>query len=109
MRNQKSSPSEIIQQGDVQLFPQAIPAGMEKVGGNIIQEGEHTGHAHRLYDGDYQIFDNPKTKERWLRVVSPVSFGHEEHHGITIPPGDYRIGIIQQWDYDTEESKRVVD
>ena len=109
MKHQKSLVSEIIQQGDVQLFPASLPPGLVKVKGNVIQEGEHTGHAHRLYDGGFQIYDNPKTKERWLRVVDPVSFRHEEHKALIIPPGDYRIGIIQQWDYDAEESKRVVD
>lgn len=101
--------SEIIQQGDVILFPEPIPKGVDELNGNVVQEGEHTGHAHRLFDGGYQLFENPKTKERYLRVVTPVSFRHEEHHALIIPPGDYRIGIIQQWDYDTEESKRVID
>lgn len=101
--------SGVFQQGDVQLFPQSIPKGLAKLEGNIVHEGEHTGHAHRLFDGKFQLFEEPKTKERWLRVITPVDFRHEEHHARTIPPGDYRIGIIQQWDYETEESKRVVD
>lgn len=100
---------EIIQQGDVQLFPEPIPHGLEKLKGNVVQEGEHTGHAHRLFDGNFQLFECPKTKARHLRVLEPVNFRHEEHKTLTIPPGDYRIGIIQQWDYDTEESKRVID
>lgn len=101
--------SEIIQQGDVQLFPEPIPKGLEKFKGNVVQEGEHTGHAHRLYDGEFQMFECPKTKVRHLRVVTPVNFRHEEHHALTIPPGDYRIGIIQQWNYDEQESQRVID
>lgn len=108
-RQSGSVKEEVFQQGDVQLFPQAIPNGLEQIKGNVVQEGEHTGHAHRLFDGKFQLFEEPKTKERWLRVVTPVNFKHEEHHTRTIPPGDYRIGIIQQWDYETEESKRVVD
>ena len=109
MRNQKSLVSDVIQQGDVQLFPEPIPKGLKKLSGNVVQEGEHTGHAHRMFDGEFQLFENPKTKERHLRIIKPVSFRHEEHKALIIPPGDYRIGIIQQWDYETEESKRVID
>lgn len=107
--NNRNGSHEIFQHGDVQLFAEPLPNGLEKRKGNVVMEGELTGHAHRLFDGDFQLYENAKTKERWLKVVTPVNFKHEEHDTRVIPPGEYRIGQVQQWDYDAEESRRVAD
>lgn len=99
-----------IQQGDVLLFNEEIDlTGLTKIESNVIQEGEHTGHAHRLFDGEYAIYEKPKTKERFLRIVEPTILKHEEHKPIKLPPGTYRIGIVKEYDHFAEEARKVRD
>ena len=86
---------ELIQQGDTLYFPvEAVPTNLEKQTNNVIQEGEATGHAHRLTEGE--IFVEPTTKTKYLRLVNAAEVRHEEHAPVYLPPGDYRIGIIRE-------------
>jgi hypothetical protein len=101
---------EFIQQGDTLYFvAEEVPATCIVLKTNVIQEGEATGHAHRLVEGDFQILEEPKTKERFLRLVTPGLLKHEEHHEIKLPPGNYRIGIVREYDHFSEEARRVAD
>lgn len=85
------------QQGDVLLFIEKIPkSAKEDLKTHIIEHGEHTGHAHRLTSQDFVHLQNPKTKERFLRIVKETTIAHEEHNPITLPPGDYRIGRVRE-------------
>lgn len=98
-----------IQQGDVIIEPAEIPSNANKSDTNVLQEGEATGHAHRLFDGDYQVYEEPKTKQKHLRLLTPTALRHEEHKEIILPPGDYRIGIVREYDHFSEEARRVTD
>lgn len=98
-----------IQQGDTLYYPEKLPEGLEKLNTNVVQEGEATGHAHRLHGEGFQLFHNPKTKEKFLRLVEPTSLKHEEHKEIKLPPGDYRIGIVREYDHFSEEARQVAD
>lgn len=83
------------QQGDVICVPvKEIPNECEKQKDNVIQHGEATGHAHRLINGE--IFIEPKTKVKYLRLVQPSDIVHEEHGPLTLPPGAYRVGIVRE-------------
>lgn len=93
--------------GDVQLKPSIIPKA-DKIKTNVLQEGEHTGHAHRLYGDGFTVFET-KEKQKYLRVVKPVALRHEEHKEIMIPPGDYVINITREYDHFLEESRQVQD
>lgn len=98
-----------IQQGDVIISPSVIPSDAKKSDTNVLQEGEATGHAHRLFDGDYQVYEEPKTKQKHLRLLTPTALRHEEHKEIILPPGDYHIGIVREYDHFSEEARRVAD
>lgn len=100
-----------FQHGDVLLFKvDKIPGGLEKCNHNRVQEGEATGHAHRLYGDGFTIFEDPHTKQRnYLRLLKETPIRHEEHKEILLPPGDYRIGIVREYDHFQEEAKRVID
>ena len=99
---------DYYQQGDVLICPCQIPNDAKKIKGGILQEGEHTGHAHRLTDGDYAIFETPK-KERFLRIVKPTTITHEEHQAFQIDPGEYKIGIVEEFDPFAQMIRTVLD
>jgi len=98
-----------IQQGDTLYYPEALPEGLELLNTNVVQEGEATGHAHRLSGDSFQLYQHPKTKEKFLRLVEPTALRHEEHKEIILPPGDYRIGIVREYDHFSEEARKVAD
>lgn len=98
------------QHGDVLLFlTEEIPITAQKIKTNVIQEGESTGHAHRLYDDEADILQEPTTKEKYLRLVKPTALRHEEHKEIMLPPGNYRVGIVKEYDHFNEEARNVAD
>ena len=72
------------QQGDVLLHKCVFPSGLKlkaKRKGNthmVLVEGEATGHAHRIVDGDVELFE--KNGVTYLRVNSETAkLAHEEH------------------------------
>lgn len=100
-----------IQQGDVLIkrIEKFDEKRMEKKIGGVLQEGETTGHAHRLSGDGFTIFQEPTTKQRFLRVVKTTPLTHEEHKEFDIPPGDYVIDIVREYDHFEEETRRVLD
>ena len=97
------------QQGDVLLFlEKEIPIEGKEIKTNILQEGEATGHAHRLFGNDLTVFET-KNNEKYLRIVKPTLLKHEEHKEFTIPPGAYRVGIVREYDHFKEEARYVAD
>lgn len=85
------------QQGDVLLFEETLPkTDLMELKTNIVEEGEATGHAHRLYGDGFTMLQNPKTKERYLKIVSGTPLRHEEHHEQVLPPGVWRIGKVRE-------------
>lgn len=100
---------EYWQQGDVLIKPAVIPADAVATKGSVLQEGEATGHAHRLHGDGFTVYENPKTRKRHLRLVKPTALRHEEHKEIALPPGDYEIDIVREYDHFEEEARRVAD
>ena len=87
---------DIFEQGDVLWFLEPIPKDKyDKLETQIIMHGEG-GHAHRLDTEEFEHLINPKTKERYLRLLKPTKVKHEEHNPITLPPGEYRIGRVRE-------------
>lgn len=101
------------QQGDVCIESAVIPKNAVRKNTNVLAEGEVTGHAHRVSvpedsNATFEVFE--EKGDLYLSVKDgTVELTHEEHAVQTIPAGDFKIGIVQEYDYDTEESKRVVD
>jgi hypothetical protein len=98
----------VYQQGDVVLIRiDEAPTG-KKTNTNVIQEGEHTGHAHRITQGNANIFTNDG-----IMYVKALGGGatitHEEHLPVTIEEGDYEVRIVRQKDPFTKLVSRVVD
>ncbi len=110
-----------IQQGDVYFKTIKIPkVELEGISDPIVQHGEATGHAHRLMfrHGDsagqvsckqWEMFKDKNTGTRYLKVLEPTDLTHEEHNKITLPPGEYEIGIVREYDHFLEEARQVAD
>jgi hypothetical protein len=120
----------VIQQGDILFYKEEIPKGeFERIPSPVIQEGESTGHAHRIRSNipmealrdaspavvntidlsTWKLLRDKVTGTRYLKVGEPTEIVHEEHKTVTLPPGEYRIGIVQEYDHFKEEARRVVD
>jgi hypothetical protein len=107
--------TKYFQQGDVLMFPVKLPKGAKRLQTNVLQEGEHTGHAHRLqFRHDDQsigsgVFQHPKSLEKYFKLEKPTALRHEEHKEIMMPAGEYRVGIVREYDHFAEEARNVVD
>lgn len=111
-----------IQQGDVIIESAAIPAGAKPLNHRVLREGEHTGHKHlavidepavalaEAVRADVTLFMDEASGKLFMRVSGGVArVVHEEHNPVTVPPGEYEIGAVREYDYDTEESRFVLD
>lgn len=75
---------------------------------DVIQWGEVSNHAHRLYGDGFTIFETPE-KKRFLRIVKPTALKHEEHREVTLPPGDHEIRITRELGWFDDMVNPVVD
>jgi hypothetical protein len=107
-----------LQQGDVILESIKIPSEQLEVSFNhILQHGEHTGHKHALrfmHDAkrsspQFEVLTNKETGSRYLKIGEPADLVHEEHKTIAVPPGEYEIRIVREYDHFKEEAREVVD
>jgi hypothetical protein len=96
------------QQGDVTIKPvAAIPADATVTNSRVLAEGEATGHKHLAEAQDVRLFLHEGTL--YMRAPSGTTVVHEEHHAVEIPPGDYQIGTVHEYDHFREEARRVFD
>jgi hypothetical protein len=96
------------QQGDVTIKPVAnIPGGASPLGGRVLAEGEATGHKHLAEAEDVLLFMHDGTL--YMRVPSGTRVVHEEHRALDIPPGDYLVGKVREYDHFAEEVRPVYD
>ena len=100
-----------IVQGDVFcLKVESVPSGAKKEKHLTLAEGEATGHFHRVTTGEAVLYSIPNSVDKFLEVISESAVvTHEEHKPITLPKGTYKIGIVQEYDYDAEEARQVRD
>jgi hypothetical protein len=100
----------VIQQGDVILTKiDSIPKGKKierKERGYVLADGETTGHAHVIED---EIEMVEKDGVLYIGCKTDVIIKHEEHKHITIPAGNYQIGIVAEYDHFLEEARKVMD
>lgn len=99
-----------LQQGDVLLRTGIIPSTAtvkRHTRGWVLAEGEVTGHAHEVIGEGVEVLE--KDGVLYLHAPSGGQIQHEEHHTITIPPGDYTIGIVREYDHFAEEAREVRD
>jgi len=78
--------------------------------GFVLAEGEVTDHAHVIQQ-DVELFqDTENDNKKWMIINSPISIMHEEHDQIDIEtPGEFEVGIVQEYDHLMEEARKVAD
>lgn len=101
--------------GDVILNKVAkLPSGVKPKKGHLLQEGEHTGHAHRLWptvgktaEESFRLHE--KDGELFAEIIQITALRHEEHKEILLAPGNYKVGIIKEFDPFEKVIRNVVD
>ena len=97
----------LYQQGDV-LIQNVLEVEGKKLNHLILAKGEVTGHCHEITSGEAELYDHEGTL--FLKVKSDEAIlTHQEHGVITLPKGNYKIGIVREFDHFSEEAKRVQD
>lgn len=92
-------------QGDIPIYEQIekLPKDAKKRTTNILVEGESTGHAHRLADGE--VFESGD--DIYFQTYVPTHISHEEHNIIPIEtPGIYKIR--RQREYMSKDMERLI-
>ena len=97
----------LLQQGDV-LIKSTKEIKGKKLKHLTLAKGEATGHHHTITKGDAELYKHDGTL--FLRVNSDeAELTHQEHNTITIPKGDYEIGVVREYDHFSEEARNVKD
>jgi hypothetical protein len=69
--------------------------------------GEVTGHHHAIVEKGARLYE--LKGELYMEVTQPVIITHEEHKPLPIPPGIFKIGRVQEYDYFQEMERKVLD
>lgn len=98
-----------FQQGDVLLrgITEIPTTAQPKPGRAVVAYGEVTGHCHEVIGEGVVVFDDNGTL--YVSVPHGGRIQHEEHHAIELPPGQYEIGIVREYDHFAEEARQVMD
>lgn len=95
------------QRHDAQGEFTGIPVNAKPRPSRVLAEGEVTGHAHRI-EGDAELFE--LGDRLFMRVLSGnCRVVHEEHNAQEIPPGEYEIEKVREYNPFTEAVQNVAD
>jgi hypothetical protein len=95
------------QQGDVIIKPANIPTRHIPKDSRVVAYGEATGHRHEVI-GDGYVTEVDGVL--YLHIgQGGAEIKHEEHGKVSIPPGDYVINKVVEYDHFAEESREVMD
>lgn len=99
------------QQGDVLLRKiDTLPKGDVKViskGKMVLAEGEVTGHYHGIEESESELIQIGE--KILLNLKNTATLTHQEHHNITLEPGIWEVGKVQEFDYFSMMQRPVVD
>lgn len=69
--------------------------------------GEVTGHFHLAASETASLWDCDGTMV--LDAPDGTDVTHQEHHTISLPPGQYERRIVREYDHWAEEAREVLD
>lgn len=103
-----------FQQGDVlaikiDTLPNGLKPKAPAARGYVIAEGEVTGHAHTIAVDAVEAMFTDEAGVIYAQIEKQVDLLHEEHNPVTLPPGIYRFGGVQEFDHFENEARLVVD
>lgn len=101
-----------LQQGDVlMLRVDGMPPGATPVEpgarGNVLAEGEATGHAHAVPAAHATMWRSGE--KLFLNVTAHTAVTHQEHKPVELEPGIWEIGRVREWDYLSDMARTVAD
>lgn len=95
------------QQGDVVIKMVSEVKG-KRLNHKTLALGEATGHHHTITEGDAELYE--ENGVLFLKVNSKeAKLTHQEHNPITLPIGNYEIGIVREYDHLNDEVRNVAD
>lgn len=98
------------QQGDVNLRKlAALPDGTQKILARkrlVVAHGE-SGHSHVLEDDEAELMEIGG--RMLLSLTKQATLVHEEHKAITLSPGIWEIGRVQEYDWFSKMKRQVMD
>lgn len=102
------------QQGDVVMQKiDSIPEGErsqdELTKAKTLALGEATGHSHTFDDVDNSVEVFKIMNVIYMRLAKETKLKHQEHNPISIPPGNYKVGIVRETDHLAGITRRVAD
>ena len=71
--------------------------------------GEATGHHHSAVAESAELWGVRDDLPSVLKAPNGTEITHQEHGPITVPPGDYDIRIVNEFDHFREAARKVVD
>jgi len=90
----------LYQQGDVLIETvENFPMGLKKKHGNVLAEGEATGHAHKIDLAQSNVFCDAEGNLYVEVIGDNAVIQHEEHKQITVPKGKYRVRKVREYDH----------
>ena len=98
------------QQGDVLLRKlDSMPEGKrgQPTRGRLVLAHGESGHAHILEDEEAELIQ--MGERMLLKLGRKATVQHEEHGPVTLSPGIWEVGRVQEYDYLAQMSRAVQD
>ena len=101
----------IVRQGDLLLKKVAsLPKQAKLIKSDVVLEGEATGHAHRIMNGEiFRFWSLTSDDQVFIKAKKGAALVHEEHASIELIPGIYEVIRQREYDPDTESTHWVMD
>lgn len=101
----------IVRQGDLLLRKvDSLPKRAKIVKSDVVLEGEATGHAHRVMNGEiFRFWSQISGDQLFVKANNGATLVHEEHASIDLIPGVYEVIRQREYDPDTEITRWVID
>lgn len=104
----------LIQQGDVLIRSvDSIPNSAKEVprirGKLVLAEGEASGHLHAVAEPHAKLFEDKDQGKVFLMADADIVVKHDEHKAVTVPPGQFEVYRVNEYDHFAEEARQVAD
>ncbi|UCE14628.1 MAG: hypothetical protein JSV04_05460, partial [Candidatus Heimdallarchaeota archaeon] len=101
----------IVRQGDLLLRKvEFLPKRAKIIEGDIVLEGEATGHAHRIVNGEiFRFWSRETGNQLFIKAHEGATLVHEEHSPIDLKSGVYEVRRQREYDPDTKSVRWIMD